>query len=79
MASVAQWKSKTAEAALEQALIAPYGTLGRVPAPFLLRSDNGPELVSEALQGWARRHYVELAFIQPGKPMQKDYAAYCTS
>jgi putative transposase len=34
-------KSKTAEAALEQALIARYGTLGRVTAPFLLRSDNG--------------------------------------
>jgi putative transposase len=34
-------KSKTAESALEQALIARFGTLGRVPAPFLLRSDNG--------------------------------------
>ena len=34
-------KSKTAEAALEQALIARFGTLGRVPSPFLLRSDNG--------------------------------------
>lgn len=29
-------KSKTAEAALEQALIARFGTLGRVPEPFLL-------------------------------------------
>jgi putative transposase len=34
-------RSKTAEAALEQALIARFGTLGRVPEPFLLRSDNG--------------------------------------
>ncbi|WP_343654453.1 toxin VasX, partial [Herbaspirillum sp.] len=34
-------KSKTAESALEQALIARYGSLGRVTAPFLLRSDNG--------------------------------------
>jgi len=34
-------KSKTAEAALEQALIARYGTLGKVTRPFLLRSDNG--------------------------------------
>jgi len=33
-------KAKTAESALEQALIARYGTLGRVPVPFLLRSDN---------------------------------------
>jgi len=34
-------KAKTAEAVLEQALIARYGILGRVTAPFLLRSDNG--------------------------------------
>lgn len=34
-------KAKTAEAALVQALIARYGTLGKVTAPLLLRSDNG--------------------------------------
>jgi putative transposase len=34
-------RSKTAESALEQALIARYGHLGRVDRPFLLRSDNG--------------------------------------
>lgn len=34
-------KAKTAEAALEHALIARYGTLGRVATAFLLRSDNG--------------------------------------
>ena len=28
-------------AALEHALITRFGTLGRVPAEFLLRSDNG--------------------------------------
>lgn len=33
-------KSKTAESALEQALIHRFGTLGRVPESFLLRSDN---------------------------------------
>jgi len=38
--------------------------------PQRLRLDNGPELVSGALERWARRHGVELAFIQPGKPMQ---------
>jgi putative transposase len=32
-------KSCTAASALEHALIARFGTLGRVPAPFLLRSD----------------------------------------
>jgi putative transposase len=34
-------KATTAAAALEQALISRYGTLGLVPVPFLLRSDNG--------------------------------------
>ena len=34
-------KAATAGNALEQALIARFGTLGRVPTPFLLRSDNG--------------------------------------
>ena len=33
-------KSKTAEAALEQALISRFGSLGRVRETFLLRSDN---------------------------------------
>lgn len=33
-------KSKTAEAALEQALITRFGCQGRVTTPFLLRNDN---------------------------------------
>ena len=34
-------KSKTAESALEQALIVRNGCLGKVKQSFLLRSDNG--------------------------------------
>lgn len=34
-------KACTAGSALEHALIARFGMLGRVPGPFLLRSDNG--------------------------------------
>jgi len=34
-------KSKTAESALEQAMIARNGCLGKVKQSFLLRSDNG--------------------------------------
>ncbi len=45
-------KSKSAEAALEQALIARYGTLGRVPAPFLLRSDSSGLPRSNANRNW---------------------------
>lgn len=38
--------------------------------PAALRLDNGPELISEALEEWAERHGVERRFIQPGRPMQ---------
>ena len=41
--------------------------------PKVLRTDNGPEFISEALALWAKRHGVELRFIQPGKPMQNGY------
>jgi putative transposase len=43
--------------------------LARGSAPKRLRLDNGPEMISEALQGWADKHGVRLQFIQPGRPM----------
>jgi len=41
-------KATTATAALERALIAHFGSLGRVDRPFLLRSDNGLVFTSRA-------------------------------
>jgi len=41
--------------------------------PQVLRTDNGPEFVGVALSNWAKRHGVELRFIQPGRPMQNGY------
>jgi putative transposase len=41
--------------------------------PVALRVDNGPELISDELEKWARRHGVERRFIQPGRPMQNGY------
>lgn len=35
--------------------------------------DNGPELVSKAVDQWAARSGVNLRFIDPGKPMQNGY------
>lgn len=42
-------------------------------APIRVRSDNGPEYVSETLQQWAKRRGIVLEFIQPGKPKQNAY------
>ncbi len=42
-------------------------------SPEKLRCDNGPELVSIALAGWAEDHGVHLDFIKPGKPTQNSY------
>lgn len=41
--------------------------------PRRLRSDNGPELVSQLLETWADKHGVLLDFIEPGKPAQNAY------
>ena len=41
--------------------------------PKLLRSDNGPEFRSEALQSWAKDKGIRWDFIQPGCPAQNAY------
>nr|WP_306170382.1 DDE-type integrase/transposase/recombinase [Burkholderia pseudomallei] len=45
-------RASTASSALEHALIARFGTLGRVPKPFLLRSDNGLVFTSRDTRLW---------------------------
>lgn len=63
-------KSKTAESALEQALIARFGTLGRVPEPFLLRSDNGLVFTSRSFTALVRSYGLRQEFITPHSPEQ---------
>lgn len=63
-------KSKTAEAALEQALIARFGTLGRVTKPFLLRSDNGLVFTSRSYTTLVKSYGLRQEFITPYTPQQ---------
>ena len=63
-------KASTATAALEQALISRYGTLGRVPEPFLLRSDNGLVFTSRNYTRLVRSYGLRQEFITPHCPQQ---------
>ena len=44
--------------------------------PACLRSDNGPEMVSTAVQQWLKEKHVDTHYIDPGSPWQN---AYCES
>lgn len=63
-------KANTASAALEQALIARFGTLGRVPKSFLLRSDNGLVFTSRHYTALVRSYGLQQEFITPHCPQQ---------
>ena len=46
----------------------------RGTAPAYLRSDNGPEFLSQALRGCLQGAGVQPAYIERGKPWQNGYA-----
>ena len=41
--------------------------------PKYIRCDNGPELISHALQRWAKKKNIGINYIQPGNPQQNAY------
>jgi transposase InsO family protein len=63
-------KATTAASALEHALIARFGTLGRVSTPFLLRSDNGLVFTSRSYTALVRSYGLQQEFITPHCPQQ---------
>ncbi|WP_237022641.1 DDE-type integrase/transposase/recombinase [Herbaspirillum frisingense] len=65
-------KSKTAESDSEQALIARYGSLGRVTAPFLLRSDNRLVFSSLSYTALVRGYGLQQELITPHCPQQNE-------
>lgn len=41
--------------------------------PNMIRVDNGPENISKTMVIWAKKHNLEIKYIQPGKPAQNAY------
>jgi len=44
-----------------------------VGVPKYIRCDNGPEFISKTFVNWCEKNYIEIKYIQPGKPMQNGY------
>jgi putative transposase len=63
-------RATTATSALEQALIARFGSLGRVDRSFLLKSDNGLVFTSRAYTRMVRSYGLRQEFITPHCPQQ---------
>ena len=43
-------------------------------APGCIRSDNGPEFIAKAIQGWLDIASVETLYVAPGSPWENGYA-----
>jgi putative transposase len=61
-------KASTAGAALEQALIARFGSLGKVISPFLLRSNKWPGLYQPGLYAHGSELWTETGVYHPALP-----------
>jgi putative transposase len=64
------WPLSRSGSALEQAFLARFGTLGRVPTPFLLRADNGLVFCSRHYTALVRSYGLQQEFITPYTPEQ---------
>lgn len=44
-----------------------------IGVPKFIRCDNGPEFISKLFTNWCKKNFIEIKYIQPGKPMQNGY------
>jgi putative transposase len=44
-----------------------------IGVPKYIRCDNGPEFISKTFTNWCKKNFIEIKYIQPGKPMQNGY------
>jgi len=50
------------------------GEIGQMAGlPEMIRVDNGPEFISNALDAWAYQRGIKMTFIRPGKPVENAY------
>jgi putative transposase len=50
------------------------GEIGQTAGlPEMIRVDNGPEFISNALDAWAYQRGIKMTFIRPGKPVENAY------
>ena len=47
--------------------------------PLAVRTDNGPEFTCRAFMAWAQGQGIRHILIEPGRPMQNGYIAFCIS
>jgi putative transposase len=64
--------------ALEQALITRFGTLGRAPVPFLLRSDRGLVCTSRCYTVLVRSHGLKKELVTPHCPQHNGMVERAT-
>ena len=70
LAPVSPGRATTGSSALEQALIARFGTFGAVPEPFRQRSDNGLMFTSRRYTALVKSYGLRQEFITPHCPQQ---------
>ena len=57
-------------------VLSSIASLRRGGRPCMIVSDNGTELISNAILSWQQEHDIEWHYIAPGKPMQNGFVGF---